>query len=350
MTEKQPDLTPAEIAETAKKVIANAAKAKILLSVEAYHVWFEYFLGHNSSLAKDIEQIAATGVAFSPAINKKLHTKYFPQQQQQDAQLMSEVQRETQAMIESMVSELLKANKDTSQFGDRLEQYSTKLKTATKMSDIQLIMKAMLQDTTAQAASSRQLESKLKEASAQTEALRNKLHETEKEAYIDGLTGLNNRKAFDKKIAALFDEFRKAKYYFSVIFIDIDFFKKFNDTFGHKVGDLVLQIVGATLHKGVKGSDFPARYGGEEFVVLLPATTLDNARIVAEQLRVQIMLKKPTHPETGEVYSKITASMGVSQIKPEDTVETVVERADKALYLAKQSGRNNVKTEMELPS
>jgi len=261
---------------------------------------------------------------------------------------MESVHKETQSIINSVFSELINANKGTEQFGGKLDEYTAKLKSANKVQDIQVIMRGLIQETTAAAAAGRQLQEKLNKATQQTEKLQQQLQETKKEAYIDGLTGLNNRKAFDAKLIELQQEFKKHKIYYSVVFVDIDFFKKFNDTYGHKIGDLVLQVVGGILHNGVKGSDFPARYGGEEFCVLLPATTLENAKIVAEQLRMKIAVKKPRNEETGEDYGKITASFGVSQVKHEDTPETVLERADKALYLAKESGRNAVKTEMDL--
>ena len=109
-------------------------------------------------------------------------------------------------------------------------------------------------------------------------------------------------------------------------------------------------MIGGILHDSVQGADFPARYGGEEFVVLLPETPLDKAVIVAERIRMKISLKKPVDPHTGEPIRKITASFGVSFFNDNDSSETIVQRADKALYLAKDSGRNNVKSEMDLTS
>jgi diguanylate cyclase len=335
-----------KIQDLAKKVLANAAKAKIVLTPEAYALWYEYYLGDNEKLVADIDGELSSGKAFTIEVNASLYKKHFGTSEKNKA--VAKVHDETQIIIQNIFADLITANKNTAQFGGRLGGYAEKLKTVNKMEDIHQIMKAMMQDTNSMAHSSKNLEEKLKEATKQTELLKKKLQKTEKEASVDSLTGLHNRKAFDTKIQQLFDEYKKSKTYFSAIFVDIDFFKKFNDNYGHKVGDIVLQSVGSILHKGVKGSDFPARYGGEEFVILLPATALEQAKMVAEQLRILISVKKPKNPETGEAYDKITASLGVSQVKPEDTIMSVVERADKALYLAKDSGRNNVKTEQDL--
>ena len=118
--------------------------------------------------------------------------------------------------------------------------------------------------------------------------------------------------------------------------------------YGHKVGDEVLNHVGSIMRNTLKGKDFPARYGGEEFIVLLPTTLLDNACILAEQLRKNIFMKKLKLTRTGERIDTITVSLGVSEIKPKDTVDSLIERVDKALYLAKNSGRNNYKSEKDL--
>jgi len=335
-----------EILDLAKKVVARAAKAKFSLTPQAYCVWFGYYEGTNGELIKELGELEATGKAFTEEIHDNLYKKYFLPEDEEG--VVAQVQEQTQHLLEGVLGGLLDANKNTAQFGGQLGNYAQKLKKATKVSDVQGIMKNLLQDTAQMAASSKQLESKLEEATKQAEALRQQLHQTEEEATRDGLTKLHNRKAFDGKLAELFDDFKKGKGYFSVVFLDIDFFKKFNDTYGHQVGDLVLQTVGGILHNSVKGSDFPARYGGEEFIVLLPSTVLENAKLVAEQLRVKISVKKPKKSATGEVFERITASLGVSQVRPEDTPESVVARADKALYFAKESGRNNVKTEREL--
>ncbi|MFH1215217.1 MAG: GGDEF domain-containing protein [Pseudomonadota bacterium] len=345
---KESSIAEETVYEISKKVFANAAQAKIALTPEVFHIWYEYFAGLNKPLVEEIKEIFASGKKFGAEIHKALYEKYFRKSRQQSEDEMEQLHDETQSVISEVFSELLKADKNTAVFGGKLTEHSRKMREATKASEIKQIMANMLHDTAQMVTSNRTLQEKLNEATRQTENLKQKLHKTEEEASRDALTGLNNRKAFDEKIAELYKLFKSSKKYFSVVFVDIDFFKKFNDTYGHNIGDLVLQSVAAILHRGVKGGDFPARYGGEEFVILFPSTTLESARIVAEQLRVMISVKKLENPKTGESYGKITASFGVSQITPEDTPQSVLERADKALYLAKKSGRNNIKTEKEL--
>lgn len=166
--------------------------------------------------------------------------------------------------------------------------------------------------------------------------LKEELLETEKKAYIDGLTQVYNRNKFD----ALFEEeLKRVKRYhepLSVALLDIDKFKNFNDTYGHLIGDEVLIIMAQTVNKAVRETDIFARWGGEEFVILFKNTTLDRAKEVSEKLKNKI--EENEHETAG----KITASFGVTEYQKEDTIESIFKRCDEALYIAKENGRNRV--------
>jgi diguanylate cyclase len=237
-----------------------------------------------------------------------------------------------------------------SDYSDKMEDYSTKLHDATDLTKMQNFIEDIINDTNSMAESGRQLNQQLEEATSQIQTLSKQLEETEKEVLLDAPTGLNNRKAFDVKINDLCEKFDKDEGFFSVAMLDIDYFKKFNDQYGHQVGDEVLRIVGSHLRENLKGKDFPSRYGGEEFIVLLPNTKLDKAIIVADQLRKKISEKGLKIKKTGQSLGNITVSVGVSEVREGDAAISVVERADSALYLAKDSGRDNIKSEKALES
>ena len=126
----------------------------------------------------------------------------------------------------------------------------------------------------------------------------------------------------------------------SIILLDIDFFKKVNDTYGHNAGDKVLIQISQVLLKALRNIDVVCRWGGEEFIVLLPTASLSNATILAQKLRKHIERMEI------EVVGSISASFGVSQVREGEDMKEAIDRADKALYLAKDSGRNCVKTEL----
>jgi diguanylate cyclase len=334
--------------EIAKTVLLRMSEFSIPLTPENYHVWFEYCTGSNEELVREINTAIDTRTPFTKEINDNIYSKYFGKAREE--RIAGEIQKETQKILKEVLAKVLDTTDDTAEYSNKLHNYSQKLNTANDLSEIKHLMKDIIEETTNMESSSRSLQAQLEQATVETEALRNKLEKKERETLIDVLTGLHNRKAFDKKLKELYDEFKEQGTLFSAMMVDIDFFKKFNDTYGHKIGDEVLQIVGATLKESVKGKDFAARYGGEEFIVLLPDTILSNASIVGEQIREALSRKSLKLKKTGQKIENITASIGVSALHPDDTIDAVIERADKALYHAKDSGRNTVKTEKELPS
>ena len=126
------------------------------------------------------------------------------------------------------------------------------------------------------------------------------------------------------------------------VLVDVDHFKRFNDTYGHLMGDKVLQYVGKLLREICPEPMLPVRFGGEEFAVLVPSSSTDQAVNLSNQLREKIQAIRIKQKKSGEVISSITASFGVATNKTEDSINTLIERADQALYSAKQNGRNQV--------
>jgi diguanylate cyclase len=338
------DDSPKTVTEIAKNVILNASERSIPLTPENFRVWFEYFRGANQELKTAIDALIDSEKGFSQEINERLYTEFLKGDKNE---ILQEVHKETHKIFQDIFRVTLSTNNSASDYSDKLEEYSNKLHEANDLSQLQNFIEDIIKDTNKMAESSRQLNQELEEATSQIQTLNKQLEETQREVLLDALTGLNNRKAFDRKINDLCEKFDKDEGFFSVVMLDIDFFKKFNDQYGHQVGDEVLRIVGSHLKKNLKGKDFPSRYGGEEFIVLLPDTNLGKAYIVAEQIRENISKKRLKIKKTGQVIGNITASLGVSEIREGDTAISVVERADSALYLAKNSGRNNVKSEKD---
>ncbi|MCK8818001.1 PleD family two-component system response regulator [Natroniella sulfidigena] len=172
----------------------------------------------------------------------------------------------------------------------------------------------------------------------------------EKMASSDGLTGLANRRLFDNKLEEEWKRARRQAASLALIMIDIDYFKEYNDTYGHQAGDECLQKIAHKFEELVlRPADLVARYGGEEFAVILPETGLYGAIKVAERIRVGIEDLKLPHRRSG-VSEYVTVSAGVAAVKPEREkgAEELIEAADDALYLAKEEGRNRVKAESRL--
>ena len=165
-------------------------------------------------------------------------------------------------------------------------------------------------------------------------------------ATLDALTNLNNRRQFETRLSQEIAITKRQGNPLCAMMIDIDFFKKVNDTYGHAAGDEVLRQVAGTIKEHLRESDIPARYGGEEFAILLPFTQIEEALKVGERLRKAIEAKPVTiYKETPEEKTiNVTISMGLAEFDKQETGEVLFERADKALYEAKAGGRNRVCT------
>jgi diguanylate cyclase (GGDEF)-like protein len=165
-------------------------------------------------------------------------------------------------------------------------------------------------------------------------------------AALDGLTGLANRRAFDATLASEWRRAIRSGAPLSLLMVDIDHFKQYNDAFGHQGGDQCLITMAQTLAESLlRAGDFPARYGGEEFVVVLPNTNEAGAELVAENIRARIEKRAICHP-LSSVGPHVTISIGRATVIPgtDDTIEKIVSLADMGLYQAKSLGRNRVCT------
>lgn len=174
---------------------------------------------------------------------------------------------------------------------------------------------------------------------AEISTLQSKNRELAQQALVDTLTGIGNRKAFDQHLSSEFERARRFGRILSLLMIDIDSFKKVNDTYGHVTGDGVLVQVAATIRKILRNFDFAARYGGEEFAVIAGETDLENAKELAERLRLAVQQEKFSFPEGSP---SVTVSIGIVTCLSASKVDPLelVAAADSRLYSAKQGGRN----------
>ncbi len=181
------------------------------------------------------------------------------------------------------------------------------------------------------------LNARIKSMEEDSEKLRNKVKQERESALIDQLTEVSNRMAYDERIEQEYARWKRYQTPLSLIVIDIDFFKKINDNFGHIAGDKVLHTVAQNLQQNIRETDFLARYGGEEFVILMPDTGVQEGVGVAEKLRAAVQ-------ECGFHYRgesvQVTISCGVAEFSQNDTPARVFEKADAAMYRAKSEGRN----------
>lgn len=246
--------------------------------------------------------------------------------------------------IKRVMTVLTKSASEASEYRETLDDFSGQLKTSASLDDIRAAVTRVADETHVMAQQNQRLQAQLAVSTQELTEMRYNLDEVRKASLVDPLTDVGNRKYFDNEIARAMAEANESDAPLSILMADIDFFKKFNDTYGHLIGDEVLKLVAKTLVENLKGRDIIARYGGEEFVILLPQTTVADAERVANQLRSILGTKQVKRRRTNETLGIVTISLGATQYQPKEDADSFIARADSALYEAKRTGRNKVMT------
>lgn len=338
----------AKIAKTAnllREAIPRMSKLDIPLTPENYHVWYEYTMGANAELTQAIDKLLSEGKKFTSQVNKELHAAYVVKSQED---MLRAYQADVQKLVSNLFEKINGMTRKTRSFSGSLEKYQSALQGEPDIDTVTGLIGNLIDETESVIQTNETMESEMASMNQEADSLRQNLQTLNTAAFTDQLTGIPNRRAFDNDLEELYDLYQDEKQIFSILIIDIDFFKKFNDTFGHAVGDRVLTYVAGIIKGGVKGDDKVARYGGEEFVILLPNTDYDGAIAVGNHLREKVAAKRLVAGDGKTSYGNVTISSGAAMITDADDMESIVQRADKGLYLAKEKGRNQVCGEKDL--
>lgn len=315
---------------------------------ENYQLWYTHTAQSDLNLSRVIDNLVTKKAPFDEKLNHKLYEKFFSREDETKA--LTETGVTFQKEVAKIVSMIKEVGENTSNHSAALSQHVDSLSDFEGASELKDVIKLILNDTNKIKEQSDKLEGKLMESSSTISELQNNLDNARLESRTDALTNIGNRKFFDEKLLEMMQLYKKEKQPFSLIIGDIDHFKKFNDTFGHQIGDQVLKVVAHVLKTESCDIGFPARYGGEEFAILLPDTDTAGAMIVADQIRKLISHKTIKNKNTGQNFGKITMSLGVAKITGAEPAVDLITRADAALYLAKENGRNRIQSEFDLES
>lgn len=324
----------------ARRALEEMAARDIAPTPTNYWVWAMFVAEENPSLKREIEELTASGAAFTNALNEELFDRHFGCGRAARAALETGGQMEQE--IVSMISALQAAERDTAAYGRALKGVSGELAGDSPPAALKATVDLLASATHKMQEQSAELERKLSETTKEVDRLRANLKEVREEALTDALTGVANRRRFDDAIDDMFRASRASGVPLSLIMADIDHFKNFNDTWGHQTGDQIIRFVAGVLAQFAGDADLVARYGGEEFAVLLPGAHLSHASGLAERIRDMIERKKLMRKSTNEDLGHITVSFGVSGLRANEQAADLIERADRNLYLSKERGRNRV--------
>lgn len=342
---KQRDLVQA--VNFLRLTIPRMSNLAIPITPENYSVWYAYSSGANLDLNKAIDDLLNSGTEFTTELNRKLYETYItslPNGQ------LSGVQGETEKIVLELLNEIKGMHDGAQSFSTTLRDSQEELRNNPDISSVSKLVANLIEETDRVKKANSSMEQKLKSMKKEVDILKTDMEELNTAALTDQLTGIANRRAFNESIDRMLSQYRDNNEEFSLLIIDIDHFKQFNDTFGHSVGDMVLSFVAKMLKRVVKGTDIVARYGGEEFVILLPMTSYSDALTVGQSLCDKVAQTTLTMNEAEKKnLGNVTISVGVAFISPDDDASSMVERADKGLYVAKEQGRNRVIGEKALP-
>jgi diguanylate cyclase len=311
----------------------------------AYEVWYTYVTGERPLMNDALKRIVTERGGVADADIDALHKAFVCPQR-----FSAEAERTSASVIVEIdqVMEMIDfALGSTERYGESLEAMSAEVSGTVDRKRIREILESLVVATKDVSSTNRTLEARLKETRGEIETLRETLEAVRVETLTDPLTGIANRKHFEEMLAKCIDQAVVEQSPLSLVVIDIDHFKRFNDNYGHLTGDQVLRLVAQTMREQVKLKATLARFGGEEFGIILPHTTLETARDLSERVRVAVMGRELVKRSTGESLGKVTISLGVSTLRRGDTFPSMLERADQCMFAAKRAGRNRTLTDME---
>lgn len=328
----------------AQQALGLMVQHRVPPTPDNFAVWFRYALGTSPQLKQAINVLIGNRRKLDAATNRDLYRAYVGGQAaeraidlgmtEQLSALMAGAQRFLAAAIDDSRVQMRALDGVAAETSDD--------------GDPRRLIESLVQELSRANSRASALEVNFAEASSELDKIRDSLEQAEERSKTDMLTGLANRRALDEFFRTAQIRAMESGEAISAFLIDIDNFKTFNDSYGHQVGDQVLKLTAAVLREHVRERDLVARYGGEELLAVLPGTDLEACRQIAERIRRVVAERRIRRRTTGEEISSITISIGVAEFRPGESEDGLIERCDRALYLAKREGRNRVMTEDDL--
>jgi diguanylate cyclase len=303
----------------------------------SYSLWYEHVAGINPRLS---QQLSTRLEAATPLTDEDVYRLYSHFIADRDLEDHERWQQQLRSLMDAVSQDTAEVGRHTGEYGTALRDRQAELGRITSLESARGVLDRLAQETECMQATVLELARRFAERVREVERLSHDLQRAQSEALLDPLSGLKNRRGFERAVHAIFASGETEEV--AILVVDVDRFKTLNDTYGHLLGDKVLRAVAHILQTNIKGRDVAARLGGDELAILLPGTTERGAEALAEQIRVAVAAGRIHRTDGQDLKGIVTVSIGIAVGKATESFEALLERADAALYRAKREGRNRV--------
>lgn len=323
-----------------RSAIPRMSEHKIPITPSNYAVWYAYLAETNQALRDDMDALLNRDQTITDAEMRGLYERYLEERSEK----VQFAKTALSQVVNALMTHISHADGHYNNFSSELGDIAQGLAGETSADDLNTLIDRAVQATNSALERGAELKQKFSDLAVEMQEVRGELARSQEEARADALTGLNNRLAFQEELAGLSQSSRDDSHAPCLLVLDVDFFKQVNDNYGHLAGDHVLQTVAQEIKASVRGRDLVSRYGGEEFAVLLRDTPRSGCQAVAENVRANIEQAIISLPEELGIDQpiQVTISIGGAWFREQEATEALVDRADRALYLSKENGRNRV--------
>ncbi|MFT7414594.1 MAG: diguanylate cyclase [Methylophagaceae bacterium] len=322
--------------ENMRQVIPLISKHKIPVNPANYAVWYEYVSGDNHTLVEEINNRLIQNLPISTEFAQHLFEKHvlmgMPER-------LESTNNGLKLVVDNTLGTLNKTEADAAHSISELNNTKSLLNNCRDINELHNLVSDILASTQMLTKASSELKQDLEKSSQEIAKLKEELSEIKETSRTDGLTGLLNRGAFNDELNAICEQPNTD---IALALFDLDHFKKINDTYGHVLGDKILQYFSGLLKKHAGEDHLVARYGGEEMAMILMNISLEEATSITEKISIALADSRLKKKGQEEYINQVTVSAGISMLKTEDSPSSIIDRADQALYQSKNNGRNQV--------
>ena len=335
-----------EAFDLARRALGEMEAAGVWPTPLNFELWLHYVGDPESALGREIHRLISAKEPFTETVADMLAAEYLPR-----GRLSEEIRdagRVLDRELNSVAQAIAKAHKSQNEYGQALAGASADMEGVEGPAQLQSVVKGLTAATRKVQRQNADLEKRLAASTREVAKLREHLEQVRRDAMTDALTNLANRKAFDEHLDASVETAAREGRALTLAVVDIDHFKRFNDTWGHQTGDQVLRYVASVLGRMARSPRLAARFGGEEFAVVFPGEDAAKVEAALDAVRQEIASRTLRRRSTDDDLGAVTISAGFARLRPGETSSALLGRADEALYASKRGGRNRVTCAEEL--